>query len=98
MELTVLFAGSSRIVERRYFRPLALLCSMFSVPLAHAVTCGSLSQLKLPDTTITLAKAETAETYKHGKMEASGPPLINLPAFCQVAGEIRPTPDWVFFD
>jgi feruloyl esterase len=69
------------------------LCSTFFIPLANAVTCESLSRLELPNTTITLAKSETSETYKAGKMETSGPPLTNLPAFCRVAAEIRPTAD-----
>lgn len=72
---------------------LVLLCCIFSASLANAATCESLSNLKLPDTTITFAKSETAETYKPGKIETQGPPLTDLPAFCRVAAEIKPTPD-----
>jgi feruloyl esterase len=65
----------------------------FAAPLAHAATCESLSHLVLPDTTITLAKSETAETYKPGVIEAPGPSLTDLPPFCRVAAVIRPTSD-----
>jgi feruloyl esterase len=79
---------------KRIFLLLVLLTSTVAVaPWAHAVTCESLTLVKLPDTTITLAKSETAETYKPGKIEAQGPQLTELPAFCRVAAEIRPTPD-----
>jgi len=61
--------------------------------LAYAATCESLANLRLSDTTITLAQTETAETFKPGMIEAPGPPLTNLPPFCRVAAEIRPTPD-----
>src|ERR1700682_5469658 len=40
--------------------------------------------------TITLAKSETAETYKPGVIEAPGPRLTSLPPFCGVAAKMRP--------
>jgi len=90
-----LSAGSALLVGRMYLRFFAVVSSsiILAAPLAHAATCESLRHLVLPDTTITLAKSETAETYKPGVIEAPGPPLTNLPPFCRVAAEIRPAPD-----
>src|ERR1700733_14369853 len=88
-------AGSAPLVGRMSLRFLAVVLSsiILAAPLAHAATCESLSHLVLPDTTITLAKSETAETYKPAVIEAPGPPPTDLPPFCRVAAEIRPTPD-----
>jgi feruloyl esterase len=68
--------------------------SAFGVRSASAATCESLATLALPDTTITLAKSEPAGTFTPAKpVHLPGPPLDNLPAFCRVAGEIKPTKD-----
>lgn len=68
--------------------------SALDVQAARATTCESLASLNLPDTTITLAKAEPAGTFTPPKpMDLPGPPLDNLPTFCRVAGEIKPTKD-----
>jgi len=90
-----LSARSSRFAGKMSIRFVAVGLSLitFAVPLTHAATCESLRHLVLPETTITLAKLETAETYKSGLIEAPGPPLTNLPPFCRVAGEMRPAPD-----
>jgi len=64
--------------------------------MAHAVTCESLLQLKLPDTTITVAKSETSESYRPPAWDVKGPPrpsTNDLPPFCRVAADIKPTPD-----
>ncbi len=55
-----------------------------------AATCESLASLSLPHTTIT-----TAEAREPGAFTAptGGRPLTNLPAFCRVAGSIKPTAD-----
>lgn len=50
--------------------------------------CNSLAQLRLPDTTITLA-VSTSGTFT----PPDGKPLEGLPAFCRVVGVIRPTSD-----
>ena|ERR1700730_16575107 len=94
MQLKV-FARSAFLPRGMSPRFLAAVLSsiILAAPLAHAATCESLNHLVLPDTTITFAKSETAETYKPGVIEAPGPPLTNLPPFCRVAAEIRPTPD-----
>ena len=66
----------------------------FGVRSARAATCESLATLALPDTTITLAKPEPAGTFTPPKpFSMPAPPLDNLPAFCRVAGEIKPTKD-----
>jgi feruloyl esterase len=59
-------------------------------PLVGAAPCGSLSALKLPNTTVT-----TAEAREPGSFTApgGGRPIPNLPAFCRVAGSIKPTAD-----
>ncbi|MCW5969233.1 MAG: tannase/feruloyl esterase family alpha/beta hydrolase [Blastocatellales bacterium] len=53
-----------------------------------AATCESLAELKLPDTTIT-----SAQSIAPGEFTQPGgaTPYKNLPAFCRVAGVIRPT-------
>ena len=59
--------------------------------LGPGASCESLRSLSLPDTTIT-----TATVIAPGAFPAppSGPnPFANLPAFCRVAGTIRPTSD-----
>ena len=66
---------------------------------AHATTsCADLSKtLKIPDTTITLAIEVPAGSFKMpGAGGGPGGPSQNLtalPAFCRVAGTIRPTTD-----
>ena len=55
-----------------------------------AADCGSLKDLKLEDTTITLAEPVTSGLLE---IEGAGAPLHGLPAFCRVAGVLRPTSD-----
>jgi hypothetical protein len=83
--------------------PSALLLAVGSVFLtavpAHAApSCAALAEvLKLPNTTITLATEVLAGKFKlPGSGGGPGGPPVNfaaLPAFCRVAGTIRPTPD-----
>jgi feruloyl esterase len=82
------------IARRLFLRMFVLLSSTVAVvPVAHAAHCESLSRLRLPDTIVSLAKSETAETYKPGPIKLPGPPLTNLPPFCRVVAEMRPTSD-----
>jgi feruloyl esterase len=64
-------------------------CWFAAAPL-YAADCAALKDLKLRETTITMA-----ERVASG--EVSGPgietPLHGLPAFCRVAGVLRPSPD-----
>lgn len=56
---------------------------------AEAVPCERLSQLNLPDTTITLAESVPAGDFT----PPYGDRLEQLPAFCRVMGVIKPTSD-----
>jgi len=55
-----------------------------------AADCGGLKDLKLEHTTITLAQSVTSGVLE---IEGAGAPLSDLPAFCRVAGVLRPTSD-----
>lgn len=85
------------IAKRVFLRPFVLLSAAVVVaPMAHAVTCESLAHLALSDTTITLAKSETSESYRPPAWDEKGPPppsTHDLPPFCRVAADIKPTPD-----
>ena len=69
----------------RFFGTAAVFCAL---PLAFGAACDSLTSLALPDTSITLAKAVPAGSFK----PAGGQAINNMPAFCQVHGIIKPTP------
>jgi len=61
-----------------------------------AATCESLATLTLPDTTITLAKVEPAGTFNPPRPHPGymfGGSVDNLPEFCRVAAETKPTKD-----
>ncbi len=67
-----------------------------AAPAPHTAPCDSLLQLKLPDTTVTIAKLETSETYHPPAWDEPGPPAPStrdLPSFCRVAADIRSTAD-----
>jgi feruloyl esterase len=56
---------------------------------ATAATCESLASLSLPHTTIA-----TAESRPAGELKLSGmKPIPALPAFCRIAGTLRPSSD-----
>ena len=61
-----------------------------SASLLHAANCEAVKDLKFTDTTFTMAERVTS-----GDVEAPGidTPLHGLPAFCRVAGVLRPTSD-----
>jgi Tannase and feruloyl esterase len=56
---------------------------------ARAADCVALLNAKLPDTTLTVARSAPAGKF----VPPYGRPLDKLPAFCRVAGVIRPTSD-----
>ena len=56
--------------------------------MAEPQPCESLAQLRLPDTSITMAVTTSGSFTPPG-----GKPLEDLPAFCRVGGVIRPTSD-----
>jgi Tannase and feruloyl esterase len=67
------------------------LCLLFVMPsLAFAADCASLRNLQLADTRITAAEAVTSGVLEIADVDA---PLKDLPAFCRIAGELRPTSD-----
>ncbi len=72
------------------------LCLGFGGGLAQAAICESLAQIHLPNTTITSARLVAAGSFTPPKAEAAlpgGPTFKSLPAFCQVAGVIKPSAD-----
>src|SRR5260370_17655181 len=69
-----------------------LLTVAFTAPvvlLGNAPTCESLATLALPNTTIAIAESRSPGEFA----PRSGKPLANLPAFCRVAGSIKPSSD-----
>src|SRR3989442_2267585 len=62
---------------------------------ASAATCESLSSLKLPDTTITLAQGVAAGTFAPagGGGRGGGAQFSDLPAFCRIGITVKPTAD-----
>jgi hypothetical protein len=60
-----------------------------SVAAVQGATCESLAGLKLRKTSITLAESVPAGAFT----PPDGKPISNLPAFCRVAGVIRPSSD-----
>jgi hypothetical protein len=67
---------------------LFMLALMAGIP-AAAATCESLATLGRPNTTITTAESVTGGSFK----PPMGPAMENLPAFCRVAGVIKPASD-----
>ncbi|HYW46751.1 MAG TPA: tannase/feruloyl esterase family alpha/beta hydrolase [Bryobacteraceae bacterium] len=58
-------------------------------PVGRAATCETLADLKLSGTAITIAQAVPAGSFTPPEGQA----LNNLPAFCRVAGVIKPSSD-----
>jgi len=64
-------------------------CLPLAIAASAAQTCEGLAKLELPATSIT-----TAESLPAGKFSApSGKAMPDLPAFCRVAGILKPAPD-----
>ena len=77
-----------RMLAMRTFVML-LLIPPVSALTARAADCATLSGVKLPNTTLTTAQAVPAGRFT----PPSGRPLDRLPAFCRLAGVIRPSTD-----
>jgi len=67
---------------------------------AAAASCESLSSVKLPNATITLAQTVAAGAFtptagdaEPGEAPPSAQPFKNLPAFCRVAATLTPSSD-----
>ncbi len=86
----------------RYAFALVLFVALVATAIpADAAPCESLSTLKLPDTTITMAQSVAAGAYTPAagggrggaRGGAAANPYADLPAFCRVALTIKPTGD-----
>src|SRR5919106_430542 len=64
-----------------------------AVDSAAAATCESLSSLKLPDATITMAQSVAAGAFTAPGGRGGGAQFSDLPAFCRVAATLTPTPE-----
>jgi hypothetical protein len=76
------------------FAAWAIIVTMFLIPTigatpARAADCATLLNTRLPDTTLTVARSAPAGKF----VPPYGRTLDKLPAFCRVAGVIRPTSD-----
>ncbi|HLJ26296.1 MAG TPA: tannase/feruloyl esterase family alpha/beta hydrolase [Candidatus Angelobacter sp.] len=85
---------ASRLVSFVFMAGILCVCSRQAV----AATCESLSSLKLPDTTITLAQVVEAGAFTPSGAAANLPGAAasrykELPAFCRVTATVKPTPD-----
>ena len=96
------FSGAFRMQRRNLTFTLfaaALALISWQARAVHAGDCAQLASLKLAHTEITLAEAVAAGAFKPpagaGAAGPGAPPgaYAQLPAFCRVAGTIRPTPD-----
>ncbi len=75
-------------------RTLAILATVLTAQAfieLHAADCAAIRKLPLQNTTITLAEDVTSGTL----IPPGAEPLDKLPAFCRVAGVLRPTSDSV---
>ena len=72
-----------------------VLALLASYPVSAANTCEGMAKLALPNTTITLAQSVAAGEFAPPKPFSAFPMpgYKNLPAFCRVAAEIKPTKD-----
>src|SRR5258706_7714927 len=89
-----LFRNDMRFQLRRTNRSLMVaarnLASIaFTLSAATAATCDSLATLTLPGTTITVSEAVPPGSFT----PPGGQPIKNLPAFCRVAGVLKPSSD-----
>src|SRR5262245_47171043 len=69
----------------------ALLLTALAFGSVFANNCEGLAELKLPNTTITSSQSVAAGAFTPSSGSAT--PYKDLPAFCRVAGVIRPTSD-----
>jgi hypothetical protein len=74
-----------------------VLWSALGIGNADAATCEDLAKLQLPNISMTLAENVSAGSFKPPAGTRGGPGMATafaaLPAFCRVAGTIKPTPD-----
>ena len=85
---------SSLAVRVRVARYTVSLILLLATTSAFAEICETLTSLKLPNTTITLARVEEGDLSSIDNGTPGGP-LNHLPSFCRVADTISPVPDSV---
>jgi len=76
------------IANQASIATLIMIATVVALP-ARAADCAALLNAKLPETTIKIAQSAPAGKFS----PPHGPPIEKLPAFCRVAGVIRPTRD-----
>jgi hypothetical protein len=76
------------IATQAVIAALIMIATVGALP-ARGADCATLLNAKLPDTTITVAQSAPAGKFS----PPYGAPVDKLPAFCRVAGVIRPTSD-----
>ena len=70
------------------------LVGLFGASLCLADPCEELSNLRLEDTVISLAKTMPAGPFETEGLVPDGPKYhFDLPSYCRVAGSIHPTSD-----
>ena len=79
---------------REIFLMFAGLLLLAAVPASGAVTCESLSSLKLTDGSINAAQTVSAGTFKvPGQRGEQNGPVKDLPGFCRVTATLTPSSD-----
>src|ERR1700692_2350795 len=67
----------------------AVLLALVVAAAGNAATCESLSSIAILNVTVAVAESRPAGEFT----PPQGRPIQRLPAFCRVAGSIRPSPD-----
>lgn len=70
--------------------PLLLVSTLFAVPVSAQTGSEKLKDLQFPDATITSAESVPAGNFK---LPPGLIPSIDLPAFCRVKAELKPSSD-----
>jgi Tannase and feruloyl esterase len=73
--------------------PTALLMAVCASPVSAERSCENLTTLTLANATITSATSVAAGTFKPPSAPGQPAPAVDMPAFCRVAGDARPSND-----
>jgi feruloyl esterase len=76
----------------------AAVAAMFVIPSSTAIvtaatSCESLTGLKIPNATITMAESVSAGGFKMAGSRSDASQFTRLPAFCRVAASLKPSSD-----
>lgn len=88
VQLVMIYRAMRTRAAHSVIAALALISAAGTLP-AAAQNCESLARVKLPNTTVTAAQSIPAGRFT----PPYGDPIEKLPAFCRVAGVIKPTDD-----